>query len=79
MEVTPLFQQFKQVHKGAENEAVILRERIWILLKLQERTIQAGLIAHSQRTSGGLLRIRVSYQVGNILTKCAATASEEEL
>jgi hypothetical protein len=45
MEVTPLFQQFKQVHKGAENEAVILRQWVWILLKLQEKIIQSDRIA----------------------------------
>jgi hypothetical protein len=45
VEVTPLFQQFKQVHKGTENEAVILRERVRILLKLQERIIQSDRVA----------------------------------
>jgi hypothetical protein len=38
MEFTPLFQQLKQVHERAENEAVVLRVRIRVLLELQRKS-----------------------------------------
>jgi hypothetical protein len=38
MEFTPLLQQLEQVHEGAENEAVVLRVRIRVLLELQKKS-----------------------------------------
>jgi hypothetical protein len=38
MEFTLLLQQLEQVHEGAENEAVVLRVRIRVLLELQRKS-----------------------------------------